>query len=219
MSSPRNRNVIIAIAVAVVVVIAAVIAIVVSGGDDNGSSSNNTSPSGVVLKETQSVDIDGDSLDPLDIPENDTTIGLTPPTLRGSSFDGTSVVVEPGESGRPIMVVFLAHWCPHCNAEIPILIEWKNSGGVPSNLDVIGVSTAVFDDRDNYPPSRWISDTKFPWPVMADNENSDAAISYGVAGFPSFVLIDEAGAVMYRADGQKSLAELTAIMDTFFPAT
>jgi cytochrome c biogenesis protein CcmG, thiol:disulfide interchange protein DsbE len=216
MSSSRNRNIIIAAVVAVVVVVAAVIAIVVSGGDDD-SSSNNTTPDGVVLKETQSVDIDGDSLDPLDTPENDTTIGLTPPSLQGSSFDGTPVNVKPGETGRATMVVFLAHWCPHCNAEIPILIEWKNSGGVPGNLDVIGVSTAVFDDRDNYPPSKWISDTKFPWPVMADNENSDAAIAYGVAGFPSFVLIDDAGAVMYRADGQKSLAELTAIMNTFFP--
>jgi thiol-disulfide isomerase/thioredoxin len=219
MSSPRNRNVVIAIVVAVVVVIAAVIAIVVSSGDNNGSSSDNTSSSGVVLEETQPVEITGDSLNPFDTAENDTTIGLTPPTLEGSTFDSKSLSVIPGENGRAIMVVFLAHWCPHCNAEIPILIEWKNSGGVPSNLDVIGVSTAVFDDRDNYPPSKWITDMKFPWPVMADTENSDAAIAYGVAGFPSFVLIDEAGKVMYRADGQKSLAEITVIMETFFPST
>ena len=32
------------------------------------------------------------------------------------------------------MVVFLAHWCPHCNAEIPVLNEWRDSGEIPDGL-------------------------------------------------------------------------------------
>ena len=224
MSSSRNKNVIIAAVVAVVVVLAAVIALIAtSGSDDNGSSSDTTSANGGggagVAAETQPVTVVGDPLPPFDAPENDTAIGSIPPTLEGFAFDGSSLSIAPGSTGRATMVVFLAHWCPHCNAEIPVLIEWNESGGVPANLDVIGVSTAVFDDRDNYPPSQWIDDKGFPWPVLADSENSDAAVAYGVTGFPTFTLIDENGKVLYRADGQKTLEELELIIATFFPST
>jgi thiol-disulfide isomerase/thioredoxin len=161
----------------------------------------------------------GDVLPEFDAPENDTSIGSVAPTLEGFTFDGSAMSIAPGATGRPMMVVFLAHWCPHCNAEIPVLIEWNESGGVPSNLDVIGVSTAVFDDRDNYPPSEWIRDKKFPWPVLADSVTSDGAVAYGVTGFPSFALIDEGGKVLYRADGEKTLEEIELIVGTFFPST
>jgi thiol-disulfide isomerase/thioredoxin len=224
MSSSRNKNVIIAVVVAAVVVIAAVIALVASGGgdDDNGSSSDTTSVDGGGgggAGETQPVTIVGDVLPEFDAPENDTSIGSVAPTLEGFTFDGSAMSIAPGATGRPMMVVFLAHWCPHCNAEIPVLIEWNESGGVPSNLDVIGVSTAVFDDRDNYPPSEWIRDKKFPWPVLADSATSDGAVAYGVTGFPSFALIDEGGKVLYRADGEKTLEEIELIVGTFFPST
>ena len=32
-------------------------------------------------------------------------------------FDGAPLTIAP--TGKPMLVVFLAHWCPHCNAEIP----------------------------------------------------------------------------------------------------
>lgn len=216
MSATRNRNIIIAAVIAVVVVLAAVIAVVASGGDDKGSSSDTTALDGAA--ETQPVTVVGEQLTPFDTPENDASVGVVPPTLDGFTFDGTATSIAPGADGRAKMVVFLAHWCPHCNAEIPVLIEWNESGGVPDNLDVIGVSTAVFDDRDNYPPSKWIDDKGFPWPVMADSADSSAAVAYGVTGLPSFALIDADGTLMYRADGQKSLAEIELIMETFLPS-
>jgi len=39
--------------------------------------------------------------------------------------------------------VFLAHWCPHCNREIPELNAWRDSGEVPADLQVVAVTTAV----------------------------------------------------------------------------
>jgi|688.fasta_scaffold279707_2 thiol-disulfide isomerase/thioredoxin len=218
MSSSRNRNIIIAAVIAAVVVIAAVIALVASsGGDDNGSSSDTTALDGAA--ETQPVTVVGDPLTQFDTPETDVSIGVVPPTLEGFAFDGSPMSITPGGDGRPKMVIFLAHWCPHCNAEIPVLIEWNESGGVPADLDVIGVSTAVFDDRDNYPPSKWIDDKGFPWPVMADSAGSEAALAYGVTGFPTFTLIDGDGTVLYRADGEKTLEEIEMIVGTFFPST
>ena len=62
-----------------------------------------------------------------------------------ANLDGTPIDITPG--GAPKMVVFLAHWCPHCNREIPRLIEWQQSGAVPDGLKVVGVATAVADFR------------------------------------------------------------------------
>ena len=56
----------------------------------------------------------------------DAGAGLAAPILEGESFDGTAVVVEPGS---PTLLVFLAHWCPHCQAEVPDLVEWAESLG------------------------------------------------------------------------------------------
>ena len=42
-----------------------------------------------------------------------------------------------------MMIVVMAHWCPHCNEEVPSSSQWEQSGKVPEGLDVVGVSTAV----------------------------------------------------------------------------
>ena len=219
MSSSRNRNVWITVVVIVVVGVAAVLAFGLSGGSNSPSDdTNGSNGNGANTTETHPVEVVGDVLPAFDTPENDTAIGLVAPTLNGSTFESTPISIAPGSTGRATMVVFLAHWCPHCNAEIPVLLEWKDSGGVPSELDVVAVSTAVAEDRENYPPSKWIVDKGWPWPVMTDSEFNTAVGAYGVRGFPAFILTDAAGKVLYRADGQKTLAEINAIMAEFFPS-
>ena len=43
----------------------------------------------------------------------DPAVGMTPPTLSGANFVGSPVVIAPG-TGGPMLVVFVAHWCPLC---------------------------------------------------------------------------------------------------------
>ena len=52
-----------------------------------------------------------------------------------------------GAGDKPTLLVFLAHWCPHCNREVPELIKLNDAGGIPADLDVIGISTASHPDR------------------------------------------------------------------------
>ncbi len=110
------------------------------------------------------------------------------------------------------MLVFLAHWCPHCNREIPVLQSWAAAGGVPAGLDIIGVSTAVNAQRDNYPPSKWIADKEWTWPVLADSAASDAAIAYGVGAFPNFVIVGADGTVKVRSSGELAVTDLDSIV-------
>lgn len=141
---------------------------------------------------------------------DETPSGLTPPTLKGFTFAGAPIDITPG--GRAKMVVFLAHWCPHCNREIPVIEAWAAADGVPASLDIIGVSTGVSAQSANYPPSQWIVKTAWQWPVMADSPQSDAALAYGVGGYPTFVIVGADGKVKVRNSGELPQADLDAMV-------
>ena len=220
--SARRTQYIIGAIVAVVVLIIAVV--IFAGGSNDNDSSSNISPTTVAggtggtstgPAENQPVAYKGDVLTPLDDPDNDAARGKIAPTLSGFAFDGTPLTVAP--TGGPTLVVFLAHWCPHCNAEIPRLIEWKASGKMPADLKIVGVSTAARTDEPNYPPSKWVVDKAWPWAVMADSEAQDAAVAYGVSGYPGLILLDGEGKVLARRSGEVGITELDAWVREFLP--
>jgi hypothetical protein len=83
---------------------------------------------------------------------------------------------------------------------------------VPADLQVIAVSTAVASDRPNYPPSQWVVNKAWPWPVMADSEAMDAAQAYGVSGFPFFTIVGADGKVKARASGELGTDRINQIV-------
>jgi cytochrome c biogenesis protein CcmG/thiol:disulfide interchange protein DsbE len=198
--------------VTLAIVIALVIALVVGGSSDSLSPAGSPINDGPVSAgENQPVEVVGEDLEALAEDGTDPSVGVTAPTLNGYAFDGSNLSVTPG-NGKPYMVVFLAHWCPHCNEEVPRLIEWKASGAVPADLQVIAVSTAVASDRPNYPPSQWVVNKAWPWPVMADSEAMDAAQAYGVSGFPFFTIVGADGKVKARASGELGTDRINQIV-------
>ena len=163
-------------------------------------------PASADLQETQPVTVTGATLPVL---SEDEAVGATAPTVSGASFDGTPITIAPG---RPTLVVFLAHWCPHCQREVPVLVQWAQDGGAPAGLDVIGVATATTPQRDNYPPSDWLAREGWPWPVMADSASADALIAMGGDAFPFFVLLDAEGNVVARQSGEIDPADLADLI-------
>lgn len=164
------------------------------------------------LQEYGPIDVAGATLDPYDSTIDDLSIGMQAPVVRGESFDGTEMVIgEPTDN--PTMVVFLAHWCGHCNAEVPELIALDEADRMPEGLDVIGVSTAVAADRENFPPSQWVVDKGWQWPTMADDEIQSAISAYGGTAFPYTVVLDSDGTVLARRSGQATGDETVAFLD------
>ncbi len=190
-------------------------------GDDStadGNSPDTTEQPGTSFPDSQPVTITGDALPAFD-PEAavDPAIGMEVPSLSGLNFQGDEVVVDPATNG-PYMIVFLAHWCPHCNAEVPRLLDWKNSGAVPAQLNVLGVATAAAEGQANYPPVSWFSNKGWSWPVLVDEAlgagaAGKAAVAYGASGWPYFVIVGADGLVKARASGQQEVAKLQAIVD------
>lgn len=191
----QKRNplpLIIGAAVVVLIGLTLLLVLLFGGGSENPES----------VGEQQAVTVQGEGLTPFSSSQNvvDDSLGAPAPTLLGSRFDGSPIAVRPG-GGTPQLLVFLAHWCPACNEEVPHMVDWYNQGRVPENLEIIGIATAVDPNRANYPPSRWVQRRGWPWPVMADNPTNSAAAAYGVTGYPTAVLIGSDGTVLSRWSG------------------
>ena len=52
--------------------------------------------------------------------------------------------------------MFLAHWCPHCQAEVPRIVTLAKAGAF-DGLDVASVATGTSSQYPNYPPSAWLA--------------------------------------------------------------
>jgi len=204
------------IALGVVVLLGGGIAFFATRGDDASAGSDTTvSTPGSSFPDSQKVTITGEPLTPYASGGTDLAVGLPAPTLSGLNFRDEEINVNP-EAG-PYMIVFLAHWCAHCNAEVPRLIDWRNSGAVPADLTVIGVATAVAKDGENYPPSSWFSNKGWPWPVLVDESDGEgaaglAAQAFGASGWPYFVIVGSDGLVKVRVSGEVESSELQGIV-------
>jgi thiol-disulfide isomerase/thioredoxin len=165
-----------------------------------------------VLTEIQQVTSTGTALPTFVAETPDTAIGMTAPGIDGRGFTGNRVSTGPG---APTLAVFLAHWCQHCQYEVPQLVNWGASSGFPANLDVVAVTTSTDPTAPNYPPSRWLAVEKWPplWPVLADDNDGSAAKAFGLSGFPFLVLTDADGKVLWRHSGRISQDDLTATVD------
>jgi thiol-disulfide isomerase/thioredoxin len=161
--------------------------------------------------ETQPVAVVGTPLPPLEDPSNDPAIGAAAPELQGFSFDGSPIDIKPG-TGGPMLLVFFAHWCPHCNRELPVIDDWRKAGKVPAGLQVFGISTGVMANAPNYPPSQWVKTMDWTWPVLADSADGDAAIGYGLQSYPYFVVVGADGKVLVRNSGEMSVDDFDQLV-------
>ncbi|MCU0261833.1 MAG: TlpA family protein disulfide reductase [Ilumatobacteraceae bacterium] len=175
-----------------------------------------TVPAGEIA-EIRPVTVTGEALPELSDPESDPAVGVAAPMVEGASFDGTPVTIG-GASERPTLLVFVAHWCPHCQSEIPRLVELQADGRLPADLDVVAVSTATAPDRPNYPPSEWLEREAWPWPALADSETFDAGFAYGLSGFPFVTMLDADGNVVARWSGESDADTLAQQIDAAYAA-
>jgi thiol-disulfide isomerase/thioredoxin len=205
-SSGRGKFIVGAI-IAIVIGGAAIVAISSSGSESSTSSGN--------ISEFSDITVTGEALPAFDSVSTatDTAIGLPAPVVSGKGFTGTEITTDG--AGTPTLLVFLAHWCPHCQREVPLLVQWEKDGKTPTGVDVIAVATGTDPANPNFPPSEWLAREEFPalWPVIADSNDKKAANAFGLSGYPYFVLVDAQGNVFKRLSGEIPMDELTALIN------
>ncbi len=141
----------------------------------------------------------------------DQAIGLVAPVVMGTSFDGSVVQIEP--SGKYTVIMFLAHWCPHCQDEVEELGPHFEANPIPGNVEVISVSTGVDEQRPNFPPSKWLTPDAWPFPVLLDTAETEVAGAYGLNAFPFWVVLDPEGVVLARTAGSLPLESVQRLFD------
>ncbi len=142
---------------------------------------------------------------------NEPSYGKVAPDVTGTNFAGDTVSIKP--DGRYKAVYFIAHWCPHCQKEVPLVSQLITEGKVPANMDIYAVSTSVRPEAGNYPPQVWLDNVKLKANIMRDDANSTALQAYGGGGFPYVVYLDGQDRVIARTSGELGLTGIQAMWE------
>lgn len=192
VAAPRARTPLyIGIAVVAFIAVSAAVAITLGGTAGTGGFSE---PARVATA------VAGDVLPALGDPAADAAIGQPIPSLTGIDLAGEPISIGPSDG--PMAIVLLAHWCGFCQAEVPILVDYLASTGMPDGVELVTISTSIDPARPNYPPSAWLEREGWTAPTMVDDASSGALRALGMSSFPGFVFVDADGRVVQRTTGQ-----------------
>ena len=216
--SPNRTPWFIGGAVALVVVLSLVVAIILtSSSDQSPATTPEAQATGITVVPKGNVEFGkvqstGSALPDQPDGAPDPALGLAVPSLSGQQFDGSAIEIPA--AGTPKVVMFLAHWCPHCQKEVPLIADHLSTTGLPDGVDLFAVATSTSSDASNYPPSDWLAKEGWPIPTLVDDESFSAATAYGIGGFPFFVAVGADGKVVARTSGELTVAQFTALIDT-----
>jgi len=155
------------------------------------------------------VTVEGDPLPTYSEPTNDPAAGMTLATVSGGDWDGNQTTIAP--DGTPKIVVLLAHWCPHCQREVPIIQQWINDGNLPAGIDMYSVTVFTDPLRANWPPQDWLVQAGWTTPVIMDDAAGTAATAFGMASTPMYVVLDGNNQVVQRISGEIGTDGLDAL--------
>lgn len=194
------------------------IGLLVGGRDDSGraatttaGNAGSTTTAGGATADAYgaTVLVAGNPLPVLGSTATDAAVGLPLPEITGTDFAGNSLTIAA--DGKAKLIVALAHWCPYCNAEVPILMDWYPAG-VPEGVEVISLSVFADPVKADFPPAAWLRRAGWDLPLLADDEGHTLVTTLGIPAVPFWLLVSADGTVMERGTGQVEAAALDTIV-------
>ena len=187
-----------------VILLAAVAAVLLANGSSGGSSDRPSDLPSASVPAAAAPVITGGSLPQFQAPDGDPAVGMTIPEVTAPGGDISL-------DGKAKVLMFLAHWCPHCQAEVPLVQDWVDAGNLPADVELISVSTSIDPNRPNYPPDAWLEREGWTAPVIED-EGGTVANAYGLPAFPFWVFVNADGTVAGRLTGELTMDQLDQIV-------
>jgi len=127
---------------------------------------------------------------------NPLKVGEKAPEFNIVTIDGRKLNLNELK-GKYVLLDFWATWCAPCMAEIPFIKEMRQK--YPENkLAIIGIS----QDRDSQKMVDAVKRLDMNWLHYYD-VNYEFSKNYGVNNFPTLVLLDQQGTVIYESDLEK----------------
>lgn len=157
------------------------------------------------------VTVEGDALPTADLSGGDPFVGLKAPTVTGTNLDGGETTIGP--DGRSKIVVLLAHWCPHCQNDVPVFQSWVDSGGLPDGVDAYAVTvlTNRLRDSSTWPPSDWLASEGWTTPTIKDDQGQTISTAYGLTGTPYYIVLDGENNNLGRVSGALGVSGFNAL--------
>ncbi len=143
--------------------------------------------------------VTGETLPPQIEGSLDNAIGMDAPSIRATGLNGEMIEIVPGT--KPIVLLFLAHWCAPCLTEVPVVQSYVDEVGIPTDIEFYTILSSNDPERENYPPEVWLENEGWTLPTIRDDESESIITSYGLSGYPHFVVIDPDGTLAARASG------------------
>lgn len=134
----------------------------------------------------------------------------TIPEIHGVSILGKPFKIE--NDGRNKIILFLAHWCPHCQTEVDTFGSWIKSRGLPKDIDFYAIATANNPSQQNYPPETWLLNENWEIPTIKDTPSDNIAQLFGVTSFPFWALVDSENRLLTRLTGTFEMDEIDVIL-------
>ncbi len=176
--------------VVIIAIVAIVGFVVIGGGSDSGDSSDSgQSPTGE----------SGGSV---------AAVGDQAPPLSGKNMTGDGTVSLSDMAGKPTLVVFWANWCPHCQAELPVVQQvWEAADGRYNVLTVASAQEANPTSAQYSTAEKFIETVGMTMPTIDDSDNK-ALDTWGVQGFPSIYVVDSSGKIVDQPSPGASASQL-----------
>jgi peroxiredoxin len=112
------------------------------------------------------------------------------PEFTLESAAGERVSLRRFLGATPVLLVFWATWCPHCNAAVPEIngIQSRMAG----KLTILAID--FMESREKV--ESFMKAKKVAYPVLFDRDGK-VARSYGIVGIPTYVILDRRGKIVY----------------------
>lgn len=157
------------------------------------------------------VTVEGDDLPFFEAGAADAALGMTAPTVSGEDLEGEPIAIGPSDTAK--IIVMLAHWCPHCQAEVPLIQNWVASGGLPEGVELYGVTvlTNRLQDGSTWPPSTWLEEEGWTSPTVKDDQGGSIVSAYGLTSTPTYVVLGPNNENLGRVAGEIGVDGLNAL--------
>ncbi len=147
------------------------------------------------------------------VPETSSEEEITDPYIDFTVYDtdGNEIKLSDVVSeGKPIVINFWTTWCTYCIQEMPEFNEVYSEYGDNVNFIMLDVNGGGNDNMED--ALAYVEKNNFGFPIYFDTVLS-ATSAYGVTGFPTTVIIDKIGNIVYHRSGAMSKDNLISILE------
>ncbi len=144
-------------------------------------------------------------------------VGAAGPDFSLPSVDGNSYSLS-AEKGKVVVLEFIATWCPHCQADAPMMNQLE-AAYKSKSVQIFGINATPQGHTRSGPAAmsdlQWFKDTySVTFPLLFDSELKSAN-DYGVSFYPSIYIVDQQGKVAFQPPDNElpSYDQLSGVID------